>query len=360
MNFCAIHVQPGRSPGWAAMEVAISTNPTKAPVTISQVAKAVGVNRSSVSRAFSRPDLLNPETVARIKEVADQLGYVPNYSARALSTGRHGNIALVVPDVANPFFPPMIRAVQNEADRLDFCVFLGNGDEEPRQEAKLVGRFSGQVEGIVLASSRLSADHIRDFAALKPLVLINRDVPGIPRVLIDSGSGVGEAVAHLAALGHRRIAYISGPSSSWSNKQRRAAVKKAAEGLGLEVITMGAQVPSHAAGQRAVAFVLEGAATAAIAFDDLTAQGMLAGFAERGIAVPDDMAVVGCDDVLGAMTYPPLTTVSNRASEAGQIATRLLLEILSRRVVSDVRYLLETHLVVRQTTARGGGYTPGM
>lgn len=331
-------------------EAAITAKLGREAVTISQVAHAAGVNRSSVSRAFSRPELLNAETVDRIKAVAEQLGYIPNHSARALSTGRFGNIALVIPDVANPFFPPMIRAVQNEADRHDFCVFLGNSDEDGRQEENLVARFAGQVEGIILASSRLSDDGIRSFAALRPLVLINRDLAGIPRVLIDSGSGVAEAVAHLAALGHRRIAYISGPSGSWSNKQRRAAIRKAAAKFGIEVATMAAQVPSYEAGQRAVSFVLEGGATAAVAFDDLTAQGMLAGFSERNISVPGDFAVVGCDDVLGALTYPPLTTVSNRAAEAGQIATRLLLDMLSTHAVQDVRYVLETHLVVRNTT----------
>lgn len=322
----------------------------KGSVTISQVAAAVGVNRSSVSRAFSRPEMLNAETVARIMEAAEQLGYTPNHSARALSTGRHGNIALVVPDVANPFFPPMIRAVQNEADQQDYCVFLGSSDEDPRREEKLLGRFSGQVEGIVLASPRMSDEKIRAFAAIKPLVVINRDVVGIPRVLIDSGSGVVEAVAHLAQQGHQRIAYVSGPSNSWSNKQRRAAVKKTAAELDLDVITMAAQVPSYETGRRAVSFVLEGGATAAVAFDDLTAQGMLAGFRERGVSVPRNISVVGCDDVVGATAFPSLTTVSNRAGEAGQIATRLLLDIMSSKSINDVRYVLETHLVVREST----------
>ena len=296
--------------------------------------------------------MLNPETVARIREAAEQLGYTPNHSARALSTGKHGNLALMVPDVANPFFPPMIRAVQNEADRQDYCVFLGNSDEDPRQEERLLGRFAGQVEGIVLASSRLSDERIRAFADIKPLVLINRDVAGIPRVLIDSGAGVAEAVGHLAQQGHRRLAYISGPSSSWSNKQRRAAVKKAATELELDVVTSVAQVPSYEAGRRAVSFVLESGATAAVAFDDLTAQGMLTELRQRDISVPRDIAVVGCDDVVGATAYPPLTTVSNRAGEAGQIATRLVLDIMATRAVNDVRYVLETHLVVRDTTVR--------
>jgi LacI family transcriptional regulator len=322
----------------------------KGAPTISQVAKAAGVARSSVSRAFTRPQMLSAETVGRIKAAAESLGYVPNHTARALSTGRHGNVALIVPDVANPFFPPLIRAAQMEADRSDFCVFLGNSDEDPKQEDKLLGRFSGQVEGLILVSSRLSDDRIRAHAALRPLVLINRDVDGIPRVLIDSGAGVGEAVAHLADLGHRKIAYVSGPAASWSNKQRRAAVRKAAERFGLAVEVVAAPVPSYEAGWRAVDAIVGSGATAAIAFDDLTAQGVLAGLAHREIAVPRDFGVVGCDDVLGAVTYPALTTVSNRSTEAGKAALSLLLEILGSKAIRDVRYVLETHLVVRNTT----------
>lgn len=329
-------------------------------LTISQVAAAAGVDRSSVSRAFSRPEMLKPETVARILAVAKQLGYVPNYSARALSTGWHGNVALIVPDVANPFFPPLIRAAQNEADGAGFCVFLGNTDEDVRQEDKLLTRFAGQVEGIVLASPRLDDDKIRAHAARRPLVLINRDVAGIPRVLIDSGPGVGEAVAHLAEQGHRRIVYISGPGASWSNRQRRTAVKKAARKHGLEMSTIHANVPSHQAGRHVVPAILECGATGAVAFDDLTAQGILAGLTELGIGVPGEIAVVGCDDVLGAMTYPSLTTVSNRSSEAGRTAITLLMEMLKTQAVSDARYVLETHLVIRGTTrARAAGSGDG-
>lgn len=183
----------------------------KTPPTITQVAVAAGVTKSSVSRAFTRPEMLSAETVRKIFAAAEQLVYVPNHTARALSTGRHGNLALIVPDVANPFFPPLIRAAQAEADRVDYCVFLGNSDENPQQEDKLIGRFAGQVEGFVLASSRLSDEKIIAHAARRPVVLINRDVEGIPRILIDSGTGVTEAVAHLAALGHKKLVYVGGP-----------------------------------------------------------------------------------------------------------------------------------------------------
>jgi LacI family transcriptional regulator len=319
-------------------------------LTISHVAQAAGVARSSVSRAFTRPEMLSPETVKRIMEAAEKLGYVPNHTARALSTGRHGNVALVVPDVANPFFPPLIRAAQKEAERFDFCVFLGNTDEDPKQEDKLLGRFAGQVEGLVLVSSRLSDAQIRAHVTQRPLVLINRDVEGIPRVLIDSGSGVGEAVKHLASLGHKKIVYLSGPSTSWSNKQRRSAVRTTAAKLGLTVETVASAVPSYNAGRGAVGQIVATGATAVVAFDDLTAQGVLAGLADRGIAVPTDFSVVGCDDVLGAATYPSLTTVSNRSVEAGKVALSLLMEMLQTRAVTDVRYVLETHLVIRNTT----------
>lgn len=319
-------------------------------LTISHVAQAAGVARSSVSRAFTRPEMLSPETVKRIMEAAEKLGYVPNHTARALSTGRHGNVALIVPDVANPFFPPLIRAAQKEAERFDFCVFLGNTDEDPKQEDKLLGRFAGQVEGLVLVSSRLSDAQIRAHVTQRPLVLINRDVEGIPRVLIDSGSGVGEAVKHLASLGHKKIVYLSGPSTSWSNKQRRSAVRTTAAKLGLTVETVASAVPSYNAGRGAVGQIVATGATAVVAFDDLTAQGVLAGLADRRIAVPTDFSVVGCDDVLGAATYPSLTTVSNRSVEAGKVALSLLMEMLQTRAVTDVRYVLETHLVIRSTT----------
>jgi LacI family transcriptional regulator len=325
------------------------TSSRQAP-TISQVAEAAGVSRATVSRAFTRPGMLSAETVRRVKAIAKKIGYVPNHTARALSTGRYGNFALVVPDVANPFFPPLIRAVQVEAEKLDFCVFLGNSDENPAQEEKLVSRFAAQVEGFILASSRLSDERIRLQAARRPLVLINRDVKGIPRVLMDSGTGVAEAVDHLASLGHKRIAYISGPKSSWSNAQRRAAVQRRVKVHALQVRIVPAQLASFENGYAAAAAILEHGATAAVAFDDLMAQGALAGLAARGVSVPADVSIIGCDDVLGVMTYPPLSSVSNACTEAGRVAVSLLMDMLKTRIVRDARYVLTTSLVIRNTT----------
>lgn len=318
--------------------------------TISQVAKASGVSRATVSRAFSRPEMLTKETVRRVKEIAGKLGYVPNQVARALSTGRHGNVALIVSDVANPFFPPLIRAAQLRADQAGLCVFLGNSDEDPAREELLVGRFIGQVEGLVLASSRLDEEHIRRHATRRPLVLINRDIEGITRVLIDTAPGVAAAIAHLAELGHRHIAYVSGPTTSWSNQQRRNAVRREAEKRGLKVIAVPARPPSYDTGRLAATQIVASGVTAAIAFDDLVAQGLLAGLAALDVEVPKSFSVVGCDDVLGETTYPPLTTVSARCADAGDVAVGLLLSQMNGGVSGEIRHKLNSHLVIRAST----------
>jgi LacI family transcriptional regulator len=319
--------------------------------TISQVAEEAGVARSTVSRAFTRPERLSPDTVERVLAVAERLGYTPNPVAQALSTGQSRNIGLIVPDVANPFFPPLIRAAQRKAEDYDYCIFLGDSDEKPEREDKLVDRFTHQVAGLILVSSRLSEARIREHARRRPLVLINQDVPEMLRVLINSGAGVAQAIRHLAELGHRHVVYVSGPTTSWANRQRRSALRQAARQHGMEVSAVSAHKSTHETGRAAVGAILATGATAAFAFDDLLAQGVLAGLHDAGISVPGQFSVIGCDDVLGATTYPPLTTVSNRCIEVAEIAVTLLMDALKSRASSDVRHVLDTHLVIRETTA---------
>ncbi len=320
--------------------------------TISEVAALAGVARSTVSRAFSQPDRLTRETVARVLNVAKQLGYTPNPVAQALSTGRSRNIALVVPDVANPFFPPLIRAAQRRAEEFDLCVFLGDSDEKPEREGQLLERFANQVDGVVLVSSRLSDEQIRSYAQRLPLVLINRDIDNILRVLIDSGTGIEEAVQHLADLGHRQVAYVSGPATSWSNAQRRTAIRSAAQRHGVEVTSISANRSTHESGRKAAERIVASGATACVAFDDLLAQGILAGLAELSVRVPHDISVIGCDDVLGSTTSPALTTVSNHCVAAGEAAISLLADGIGDAAELDVRHVLKTHLVVRESTSR--------
>jgi len=323
---------------------------SRAP-TISDVAKILDVSRSTVSRAYSRPELLNPATVKAIHATAAKLGYRPNQVARALSTGRHGNLAIVVPDIANPFFPPLLRAAQVAADGAGFSLFLGDSDEDGLREAVLLEKLMMQTEGFVLASSRMPDQKIKELAARHPLVLVNRDTPGIPRVLIDTASGIDAAVIHLAELGHRRLVYVSGPAASWSDQQRRQAVRKAAARQKLTMEPVAAERPTFDAGKAVTMAVLKTKATAAITFDDFVAQGLLSGLAEQGVTVPRDFSVIGCDDVLGASTHPALTSVSARCSEAGRMAVEMLLSILQSGQMTDLRCVLDTQLVVRATTA---------
>jgi DNA-binding LacI/PurR family transcriptional regulator len=322
--------------------------------TITEVASAAGVSRATVSRTFSRPELLTLETTERVRAAAARLGYAPNQVARALSTGRSGNIALIVPDIANPFFPPLIRAAQARADDAGYAVFLGDSDEKPEREDILLTKIAAQVDGIILASPRLDEQRVRAHAARRTLVLINRDIKGLPRILMDVGSGITQAMTHLADLGHRHIAYVGGPPASWANQKRHSAAGEAAERLGLTVIAIAAADPTYRGGQMAATELLKTNVTAILAFDDLVAQGIMAGLADEGLQVPRDMSVVGFDDVLAATAYPPLTTVAAHCAEVGARAVDLLVEILQSGRSQAERIVIPTELVIRATTARPG------
>ena len=320
---------------------------TKLPrVTIQEVAREAGVDRSTVSRVFNQPRLLREKTVLRVRSVAQRLGYSPNSAARALRTGRNENIALVVPDLTNPFMPPIALAVQKEAAKLGYCVFIGNADEDPSHEEDLLLRFSDQVSGAVLASPRSDQATIESLARIIPLVLINRDILGIPRVLIDAGLGMAEAVKYLAAFGHKHIVYVSGPSHSWSNEQRQLSVYEAAEALAIKLNVVYAGTASFLSGIGIVDELLAFGASACIAFDDVLAQGICQAFEERNITIPRDFSVIGCDDVMG---FPRLTTVSSPSANAGQKAVEMLISSLSSGFSPDTRLVLDTELLPRGT-----------
>jgi Transcriptional regulators len=322
---------------------------TGAP-TIGKVAEAAGVSRATVSRTFNRPELLNAETIEKVRAAAKRLGYVPNQVARALSTGRAGNISLIVPDIANPFFPPLIRAAQARAEEFGFAVFLGDSDEKPEREDVLLTKMAAQVEGFVLASSRLEESRVRIHAKRRPIVLINRDIESLPRITMDASKGIAAALTHLADLGHRHIAYVSGPQASWANQQRHAAAIAMAKNHGMALIVVPANLPTYEAGRRVAQDIARTSVTAAIAFDDLVAQGVMAGLADLGLRVPDDMSVVGFDDVLAPTTYPPLTTVAAHSAEIGRQAVELLVSVLNGgRNIAD-RIIIPTELVIRATT----------
>lgn len=289
------------------------------------VAERAGVSPSTVSRAFTRPDMLSVETVARVRQAASELDYVVDVYARGLRSGRRGAIGLVVPDIANPFFPPLIRAAQAAAAEHGFTTVIADSDEDARNERGLVEQLGAQTDGVVLASSRMGSTELGELCRGRRIVLVNRDVAGVPHVLIDSGPGMRQAAEHLAELGHRHVAYVSGPATSWSDRQRARALRAAAEDLGLRLAVLPHRRPGQEAGRDAAAEVLATGATAAVAFDDAVGQGLLVGLAEADVAVPGAVSVIGCDDTIAAITAPALTSVHGPTREAGELAVDLLL-----------------------------------
>ncbi|GAA0626381.1 LacI family DNA-binding transcriptional regulator [Kribbella sandramycini] len=317
--------------------------------TLTAVAEQAGVSRSTASRVFSQPHRLSAETVRRVRAVAAALGYEPRSRERALSGVRSQRLALLVADLSNPFFPPMIRAVEERAAAAGYSVLVGDTDEDAKREEALLSRFGPDVDGFVMASSRMPAEAILAQARKRAVVLVNRDLADVPRVLIDTTSGVTQAVDHLARLGHTRITYLSGPTRSWSNTQRREAVRRAGELRGLSVLITSGRRSSYDAGRAAVGQLLASGSTAVIAFDDLLAHGILAGLADRGVAVPAEFSVIGCDDVLP----PYLTTVSRAAAAAVAAALALLLSHLTTPLPKHHhRHTLPTTLIPRTTTSR--------
>ncbi|MGV9714024.1 LacI family DNA-binding transcriptional regulator [Gordonia sp. NPDC003424] len=329
-------------------------------VTISDVAKAAGVSASTVSRAISRPDKVDEATRSRIFEQVDRLGYKLNRAASGLVTGRTGNIGVIVSDLANPFFPDIVKGAQRQAHQHDFTTLLADSGEDPAAEATLVGALSPQVDGIVVCGSRLSDEELQALPVTVPLVLVNRTVAGIPSIPVDNAGGMRQAVRHLRALRHRRIGYLGGPQASRSHQARIAGARDAAAEAGLELVELGSVEPTFAGGASAADTVLLAEVTAVLAYNDVIAIGLMHRLADYGIAIPDEISVIGFDDIpLAEMTYPPLTTVCFPRREAGEAAVELLRRILDdpdnqNDTVPD----LSTELVIRRSTRRITAVTP--
>lgn len=328
------------------------------PVTIKDVARAAGVSVSTVSRALAGPELVSPATRERVQRAAAELGYQPNRAARGLITGRTGNIGLIVPDLANPFFPGVVKGMQARAREADFAVFVADTDEDPAVEVALVRQLAKQVDGMVIASPRMSEDELRAAATETPLVLLNRRVGRIPSVTVDNVDGMRQAVAHLVALGHRRIGYVEGPRTSWANRERlrglRAAISATADGgAEVELTVLGSFLPQFEGGVAAADLAVAAGVTAVIAYNDLVALGLLNRFVARGIDVPGQISVIGCDDIVAAaMVHPPLTSIALPKEQTGRAGVDLLLALLknSGRSAVSTRRELPAHLMVRRST----------
>lgn len=325
-------------------------------VTLADIADELGVSTSTVSRALSNPDLVNHTTRDRIQQAAQRLGYQGHHGvSRPRATGR-GVLGMVVPDIVNPFFPPIIKAAQSRALGKGRAIMLADLDEHPDDELGLARILRDRVDGLIVVSPRATDEQLTQYAELAPVVFVNRLVEGMPSVVIDNADGMYEAVEHLAALGHGQVAYLNGPKRSWSNRMRRDAIAAAAEKLDVELVQFGPFEPEVQSGVRAADLVVASGATAVVAYDDMIALGVMVRLSERGLRVGPDVSVLGIDDSpMAGMAYPALTTVHVPGTEAGRIAVDTMVELMelgpdATPAPDRMVRRLDTRLVVRSST----------
>jgi LacI family transcriptional regulator len=318
--------------------------------TVQDVARAAGVSVSTVSRALTGGSV-SPATREAVVAVAHRLGYQPNRAARGLITGRTGNLGLIVPDLRNPFFADVAKGVTARARAVDYGVFISDTDEDPVAELEAIATLRHNTDGILLCSPRSKDAELLAAADPQNTVLLHRRVAGLSSVVADIVDGIRQAVQHLRALGHRRIAYVSGPEDSWATRQRLAGLASFT-GEDLEILPIGSVAPTFDGGVLAADLVLATPATAVLAYNDLVAMGLLHRLAGRGVIVPDRLSVVGYDDVsLAAMSHPPLTSVAVPKDRAGAIGLDLLLgRAGSMTAAQGAEVILPTTLVVRTSS----------
>lgn len=319
--------------------------------TLADVAAAAGVATSTVSRAFSRPQRVNRRTREHVLAEAERLGYVPNPAAQALESGRTRTIALLVPDITNPYFAGVIKGAERAAASAGLTLVLGDTAENATIEAQLVKRLERAVDGFVISASRLTDDELRAAAERTSIALVNRATAGLGCVVADFDSGTQQIVDHLAAFGHRSFVFVGGPVESWSGARRWQGLQAAARANGMQARRVGPYLPTLNGAPAAADAVTASGTTAVVCHNDMLAIGIMRRLAERGRSVPGDVSVVGFDNVFGAdFCHPTLTTLAERTEEAGMRAVELLVQQVPSRQVEGPTRVLPTHLVVRGST----------
>lgn len=332
-------------------------------VTITDVARAANVHASTVSRVLNgRAELsLLPETRERVIAAATRLGYRPSALARSLRLRRTFTLGMLVPDIANPVFPPIIKGVEGAAHARGYHLILCNTDDSFEREASYLRVLrEWRVDGILIASSSTAESTIAELRREKfPFVLVNSasrtgdDASVVP----DNRLGVSAAIDHLTRLGHRRIGLIAAPQTTTTGQERLMAARAALRRHHLahdDALVVVAGSFSEASGYRAARrLLLDGEPpTAIFGANDLIALGAIRLAREIGLAVPADLSVVGFNDIPQSELFdPPLTTVRVPQEDMGVLAAALLIDQLEGRHIERRRLVLETELVVRGSTA---------
>ena len=321
--------------------------------TLKDVAALAGVSVATASRAFQRPELVGAASREKVLAAAADLGYSPNRSARALITGRSGVYGVIVPDLENPFFPAVLKGAQARAHQLGAQLLITDAGEVPEGELPLVRTLAPQVDGIVLCSSRMSEDSLREAAEIIPLSLVNRVSPALPGVFADPIPGIPEAVRHLHRMGHRRLGYVGGPSVSRSDAVRRTVIDRTCRETGMEWTDIGSYPPTVDGGRSGAEAVLLTEVTAVLVYNDIMALALMARLRSFGVDVPGEISVVGWDEFSSLLT-PGLSTVRVPRYDMGVTAIDLLHEGAAELGASPARARigLPTGFVPRGSTAK--------
>jgi DNA-binding LacI/PurR family transcriptional regulator len=329
---------------------------------IREIAKRAKVSTATVSRTVNHIPTVDPRLAKRVWKVIDELGYRPNIQARTLVSGRSHILGLVVSEITNPFFPEIVHAFENKAVEHGYEILLVSTVHDPKRMDISVRRMTERcVDGIAVMTFGME-DLLLEDPELSNVPLVFVDVgpkrPRVSNIRIDYLNGIRQAVQHLAALRHEKIAYISGPHDLKSAVSRRDAFKKAMGEIGFDVHKSLVVEGDHTleGGIRAMQSLLSlpKRPTAVLCSNDMTALGVMHKCHNEGLSIPKDLSLVGFDDIkLAQFVLPPLTTVRMSQSELAHIAFNALLKEIESEAPSKegTEYMLETSLVLRESTA---------
>jgi DNA-binding LacI/PurR family transcriptional regulator len=328
---------------------------------IGEIARRANVSTATVSRTLNQSGAVKPETARKVWRAAAALNYYPNSHARALVSGRSRLLGLIVSDITNPFFPELVHSFEDLATKHAYDLILTSTGY---QTARMIGcvrrMLERKVDGVAIMTSEMHLGLIKELARRGvPLVFmdVGRVGPRMSHVLVDYAHGVRQAVDHVAHLGHKRIAFITGPLDLHSARTRRQAFLDGLRAHGIKADPKLIREGTHTAegGQQAMEALVRAAKppTAVVCSNDWTAIGALHAIDAAGLRVPADISVVGFDDIpLASYTSPPLTSVRMSAGDVGATAFEALFRLIGGdRLEGDV-YQVPTKLVVRASTAK--------
>ncbi|MCU1233387.1 MAG: transcriptional regulator, LacI family [Candidatus Solibacter sp.] len=318
-----------------------------------------GVTHSTVSRALRNSSLVSLQTAERIQRIAREAGYRTSAVARSLVTGRSDTIGVVVTNIADPFIAGVVSGIEETADEHDLSVFLANSNAEPEREVRVARKFEERrVDGIIVTASRVGAQYVPLLTHMQvPIVLLNNQHPSqfAHSVMIDNVQASLDAMRYLIRLGHRRIAYLGDRSGYQSDAERYQGYHQALREAGLplepSLTVHGDGKPEGAEAPAAELLALLQPPTAIFCYNDLSALGAMRQVRKHGLRIPEDISVVGFDDLyISQYLNPPLTTVRQPMRQMGRLAMETLLLIFAGSDSGDA-IRVPGELIVRESTA---------